>query len=45
QLIESNFPYKVDVVQLRNFAKAYLENFYRERVLWDSGLKSGKSQP
>jgi hypothetical protein len=30
---------------LRNFAKAYLENFYRERVLWDSGLKSGKSQP
>jgi predicted nucleotidyltransferase len=45
QLVESNFPYKVDIVQLRSFAKAYLENFYVERVLWDSGLKSEKSQP
>ncbi len=36
KLIESNFPYKVDLVELRRFAKSYLENFYRERVLWSA---------
>jgi predicted nucleotidyltransferase len=34
QLVESDFPYKVDLVELRRFAKSYLEDFYRERVLW-----------
>jgi len=36
KLIESNFPYKVDLVELRRFAKSYLENFHRERVLWSA---------
>jgi predicted nucleotidyltransferase len=35
QLIESDFPYKVDLVELRRFAKSYLEGFFRERVLWE----------
>ena len=39
KLLDSNFAYKVDLVELRSFAKSYLENYYRERILWnpDSG--------
>jgi predicted nucleotidyltransferase len=43
KLIESNFPYKVDLVELRRFAKSYLENFYRERVLWSANSLSSTS--
>lgn len=35
-LIESNFPYKVDLVELRIFAKSYLSQFYQERLLWNT---------
>jgi predicted nucleotidyltransferase len=40
QLVESDFPYKVDLVELRRFAKSYLENFYRERVLWNQNAQN-----
>ncbi|NBX19021.1 MAG: nucleotidyltransferase domain-containing protein [Proteobacteria bacterium] len=33
-LIESRFPYKVDLVELRNFSKFYLRQFYQERQSW-----------
>jgi predicted nucleotidyltransferase len=31
-IIESNFPYKVDIVDLRDFAAEYRSNFEREKV-------------
>lgn len=33
-IIESNFPYKVDIVQLKNFAHQYRQNFESEKVLF-----------
>lgn len=34
ELVESHFPYKVDLVDLRKFAQSYLSHFYAERVLF-----------
>jgi predicted nucleotidyltransferase len=34
QLVNSNFPYKVDLVELNNFAKSYLDNYNKEKVLF-----------
>ena len=31
-IIESNFPYKVDVVDYRNFAEEYKPNFEAEKI-------------
>lgn len=31
RLRESNFPYKVDLVELRHFAKAYMPDYLRDR--------------
>ncbi|MEI6397482.1 MAG: nucleotidyltransferase domain-containing protein [Pseudomonadota bacterium] len=36
-IIESNFPYKVDIVDLRDFAAEYRSNFEREKVLISVG--------
>ena len=30
---ESNFPYKIDIVQLQKFASSYRANFEREKIL------------
>lgn len=32
-LIESNFPYKVDIVQEKDFAESYRINFSKDKVL------------
>ena len=37
-IIESNFPYKVDIVDLRDFAAEYRSNFEREKILISVGL-------
>ena len=34
-LSNSNFPYKVDIVQLQNFAKAYLPSYEKDKIKWD----------
>lgn len=31
-IIESNFPYKVDIVQLKDFAESYKINFEKEKI-------------
>jgi predicted nucleotidyltransferase len=33
-LIESNFPYKVDIVQKKDFAESYYSGFIKDRVLF-----------
>lgn len=33
KLSNSNFPYKVDLVQLKDFAESYLPSYERDRVL------------
>jgi len=35
QLIESNFPYKVDLVLEKNLAEAYRTSYLNDRVLWE----------
>lgn len=37
-LVESNFPYKVDLVQEKNLAKSYRAQVERERVPFDYGV-------
>lgn len=32
-LVESNFPYKVDLIQEKDFAKSYKNNFEKEKKL------------
>jgi len=32
QLSKSNFPYKVDLVQFREFAESYKEGYFKDRV-------------
>lgn len=32
KLIDSRFPYKVDIVQYKDFAESYRQNFLRDRV-------------
>jgi predicted nucleotidyltransferase len=39
-LVESNFPYKVDLVQEKNLAKSYRAQIERERVPFASGSLS-----
>lgn len=34
QLIESNFPFKIDLVELRHFAQSYCDSYHREKVLF-----------
>ncbi len=33
-LIESNFPFKVDLIQKKNLANSYKKNFEREKILF-----------
>ena len=34
KLTKSNFPYKVDLVELNNFSREYLPNFENDKVKW-----------
>lgn len=34
QLSESNFPYKVDLVEFRDFAESYKPGYHRDRRRW-----------
>lgn len=34
KIIESNFPYKLDIVQEKNFADSYKENFKKDKILF-----------
>lgn len=34
QLTNSNFPFKVDLVELRDFAESYREGYQKDKVPW-----------
>lgn len=44
QLRESNFPYKVDIVELRNFAKSYYDTYNLEKIVFRSSSHVIKSR-